>query len=330
MIEEKTMESGCSKMKDFAEILTDLGYTLRDYGKEYRTRPLYRESDNDTILTIEKSTGKWYDFKELRGGAFEELVRRTLKLPSTDEASEWLKKKDFTSEGSDAEEKPLIKDKKIFSKEVLSRIFSEHEYWNKRGISTTTLKIFEGGVVRSGRMKDRYVFPILDGRNNLVGFSGRDLLNLENSKRPKWKHIGDKSNWKYPLQANYKTLKSIREIILVESIGDMLALWENEIQNIIVTFGLDVSTSVVNLLLKLDPNKIYISFNNDSSNNNAGNVAAEKAKRKLLKYFDRYQIQIALPDKKDFGEMDKEEIDRWGENNIEDFENKKRKISISL
>ena len=110
----------------------------------------------------------------------------------------------------------------------------------------------------------------------------------------------------------------------------MLSLWENGVQNVIVTFGLDVSTSVVNLLLKLDPNKIYISFNNDASNNNAGNVAAEKAKKKLLKYFDRYQVRIALPDKKDFGEMDGSEIDRWGENNIEDFENKKRKIPVSL
>ena len=316
-------------MKDFAQILTELGYNLRDYGKEYRARPLYSESDNNTILTIEKSTGKWYDFKELRGGSFEELVKRTLKLDSLEDAGKWLKEKDYI-QNETVDQKPLIKDKKIFSKEVLSRIFPEHEYWNNRGISTLTLKVFDGGVVRSGRMKDRYVFPILDGRNNLVGFSGRDLLSSENSKRPKWKHIGDKSNWKYPLQINYKILKSIKEVILVESIGDMLSLWENGVQNVIVTFGLDVSTSVVNLLLKLDPNKIYISFNNDASNNNAGNVAAEKAKKKLLKYFDRYQVRIALPDKKDFGEMDGSEIDRWGENNIEDFENKKRKIPVSL
>jgi hypothetical protein len=316
-------------MDNFAEILTELGYDLRDYGKEYRARPLYRESDNDTILTIEKATGKWYDFKELRGGRFEDLVKRTLKLSSMEETNTWLKNKNYTRDER-VETKPLIKDKKIFSKEVLSRIFPEHEYWNNRGISTTTLKVFEGGVVRSGRMKDRYVFPILDGRKNLVGFSGRDLLNIEGSKRPKWKHIGDKSSWKYPLQANYKTLKSIREVILIESVGDMLSLWENEIQNVVVTFGLDVSTSVVNLLLKLDPNKIYISFNNDASNNNAGNIAAEKAKRKLLKYFDRYQMKIALPDKKDFGEMSRDEINRWGENFIDDFESKKRKISIGL
>ena len=31
-------------MDGLAEILTELGYDLRDYGKEYRACPLYRES----------------------------------------------------------------------------------------------------------------------------------------------------------------------------------------------------------------------------------------------------------------------------------------------
>ena len=37
--------------------------------------------------------------------------------------------------------------------------------------------------------------------------------------------IGDKSMWKYPLFLNYKLLKSEKRVIIVESIGDMLALW---------------------------------------------------------------------------------------------------------
>jgi hypothetical protein len=63
--------------------------------------------------------------------------------------------------------------------------------------------------------------------------------------------------------------------------------------------------------LKLDPNKIYISFNNDQEKNNAGNDAAEKGKNKLLRYFDPRQIEIKLPNKKDFGEMSSEEILVW-------------------
>jgi hypothetical protein len=78
-----------------------------------------------------------------------------------------------------------------------------------------------------------------------------------------------------------------------------------------VTFGLEISNSLVNFLLREDPNKITISFNNDESKNNAGNIASEKAYKKLLKYFDRRQLQIKLPTKNDFGEMNTEEILKW-------------------
>jgi len=54
----------------------------------------------------------------------------------------------------------------------------------------------------------------------------------------------------------------------------------------------------------MDVDKITISFNNDANNNNRGNIAAEKAKRRLLKYFDPNQVEIRLPSGyNDFGEM---------------------------
>ena len=77
-----------------------------------------------------------------------------------------------------------------------------------------------------------------------------------------------------------------KEIILIESVGDMLSLWEAGIKNSMVIFGLDVSVPQLNALIRRDPNKIIISLNNDEKNNSAGNLAAEKLKRKLLKYFD--------------------------------------------
>ena len=63
--------------------------------------------------------------------------------------------------------------------------------------------------------------------------------------------------------------------------------------------------------MKIDPNEVILSFNNDEANNSAGNKAANKAFNKLNKYFDSKQLKIILPDKKDFGEMNKEEILKW-------------------
>ena len=87
-----------------------------------------------------------------------------------------------------------------------------------------------------------------------------------------------------------------------------------EKKNTLVTFGTSLSLAILNYSLKLDPKKIYISLNNDSNKNNAGNIAAEKTQARLSRYFDKSQLKIALPPKKDFGEMTKEEIVQWKNN----------------
>ena len=74
-------------------ILQDIGYVLSDHGKEYRTRPLYRDSDNDSVLRIWKNSGQWVDFKENISGSLEDLVKITLKLKSIDEAKNWISAK---------------------------------------------------------------------------------------------------------------------------------------------------------------------------------------------------------------------------------------------
>jgi DNA primase len=94
-------------------------------------------------------------------------------------------------------------------------------------------------------------------------------------------------------------------------VGDMLSLWEAGVKNSMVIFGLDASVPQLNALIRLDPNKIIISLNNDEKNNSAGNLAAEKLERKLLKYFDRNQVSVKLPTENDFGEMSVQQIKEW-------------------
>ena len=290
------------------QILTNIGYSLKDCGKEYRAKPIYRDSDNDTVLRIYKDTGFWVDFKENISGDLPSLIKKTLKLDTEDQAKTWLKDKNYSAVNHETQFQPKIKEKKTFDKELLLKLEKKHEYWIKRNVNEETLHLFKGGLAKAGKMKNRYVFPIFNNKQEIIGFSGRDITN---ESKIKWKHLGDKSNWCYPLFLNLQTLKEEKEIFIIESIGDCLSLWDAGIQNTIVTFGLEISTAILNVLLKIDPNKIHISFNNDSNNNNAGNNASEKAVNKLLRYFDKNQITIKLPIKKDFGEMTKEEILQW-------------------
>ena len=121
----------------------------------------------------------------------------------------------------------------------------------------------------------------------------------------------DRAMYMFEAKKNAKIIKETKEVLIVESIGDALSLYSAGIKNVIVSFGLDISTSIINFLLKLDVTTIRICFNNDSENKFAGNNAAEKGYEKLTKFFDRNQIVINLPSKKDFGEMSAEEITQW-------------------
>jgi len=165
-------------------------------------------------------------------------------------------------------------------------------------------------------MSYRYVFPIFNKKNKLIGVSGRDILDTE-SKRPKWKHIGNKHSWAYPSLFNTEFIMSEKRVFLVESIGDMLAMWNAGIKNVFVVFGLNVSPSLTSLLLQLDPNEVILSFNNDSNKNFAGNNGAEKAASKLLRHFDKPQIKVIFPTKNDFGDMSGSEINCWRRDNFE-------------
>ena len=77
-------------MHDVKDILTNIGYTLFDSGREYRTKPLYRDSSSNNVLCIKKDTGRWIDFKENRYGNLEELVQITLNLKDLNEAKSYI------------------------------------------------------------------------------------------------------------------------------------------------------------------------------------------------------------------------------------------------
>jgi hypothetical protein len=299
------------------EILTELGYNLKDCGKEYRTTPLYRESNNEGILVISKTDGLWYDFKLMKGGAFEELVRLTLKLDSIEATKEIIESKNFSRKESDyVRDKPTLKNLRTFPNEILCKLKPDHSYWERRGVNKEILEIFEGGLAESGKMANRYMFPIFNNSKKIIGFSGRCVLTSPiSSRRPKWKHIGPKNEWVYPLKYNRRTIEDKKEVVLVESIGDMLALWQAGVQNTIVSFGLGINGGIMNYLLQIEPYKITVSFNNDSSDSLAGQQAAEKASAKLANYFNNKSIQVRLPSKNDFGEMTSKEIKRWAKEN---------------
>lgn len=303
-------------MIDYKQVLLEIGYSnILENAKELRVKPIYRDSDSGSVLRIRKDNGSFIDFARNISGSFEELVKLSLNLTSLEEAQKWLSGKYSYDRRKIKRVDAEISQIKIFDINLLKKLESNHSYWINRGVSEETLMKFNGGVVKAGKMIERYVFPIFNSKNQIVGFSGRDLIN-KGELRPKWKHIGQKFSWVYPAFLNRQELIDSKEVFLVESIGDMLSLHDKGVKNVLVTFGLDIGSGIINFLLKTDCKKIRICFNNDSNNNSAGNKAAEKSFKKLSLYFDERQITINLPPKKDFGEMNKEETLLWKKQNI--------------
>jgi len=289
---------------DLKSILTEIGYKLHDRGNEYRSRAIYRDSDNDTVLAIKKDTGRWIDFKEQRFGTLEELIKITLNLKDISEARQYLNR-EFNYEPPKIE-KETLKTPTTFDVKNLDFIMPDYKYWNNRGVSSSTLKSFQSGVMKSGKMQNRYVFPIFDREDKIVGMAGRSL---DDDKKPKWKLVGEKKLWAYPLKLNLSILQKEKKIILVESIGDMLALWEAGVKNTVVTFGLKVTAKIKQILIAIRPTSIHIAFNNDG--NGAGNKAATKAHIELRKHFDIEQLSVSLPSQNDFGCMSRGDILLW-------------------
>lgn len=180
------------------------------------------------------------------------------------------------------------------------------------------------GLATTGKMYQRFVFPVFNEAGEICGFSGRHLNWTEEMNAPKWKHIGDKRDWIYPLfLPEYRqNLDILDEIILIESNGDSLALYEEGYKNHLVTFGLEISPAIMSFLLAGDYKKITIATNNDFDNvdkngkpTNWGKIAAIKNLIKLSSVFPTEMIDIKLPTLNDFGEMRErgESFSLWAE-----------------
>ncbi len=310
----KTKMTTSYNQEDIKQILEQLGYKLNDRGREWRSKPLYRDSGNETSLKINKKDGKWIDFARNEFGNIEQLIEKTLGI-SFVAAKKWIKKNGIELTNSTENKEEINLDYiKFFDPELLKKLIKNYKYWNDRGVKNETLDLFEGGSCSTGKMAGRYVFPIFDEDKKIRGFAGRSVYSNNDIK---WKLIGKRSDWNYPLFLTQEHISKENECIIVESIGDGLSLWQAGVKNFIISFGLNSLEHICYTLVKLDPAKIIIAFNNDTVDNKktgAGNIAATNFKKNLETFFSKDQIMIKLPEYNDFGSMTEEQIIKWKNN----------------
>lgn len=326
-MEQTTYQTWTDQKTDkIYDILTELGYQLSDKGHYWQSCAVYRGGDNPTALQIYKNSGTWKDY--VKNTDFLSF-RKLLELSCKDgrQVKDFVKSLDFSDNSFIPAPKtePMEVDQFIDHEEVKT-LLPHYSFYNEKKISDSVLKKYNGGFSMSGVMNGRFVFPVFDVNGKAVGLTGRHLLWKPDCGYAKWKHKGRKSNWIYPAyvpklkKSFYKKIEETKEIIIVESIGDSLALSEQGYLNHMVTFGLDLSSKQIAFLTSLNIDKITIAINNDiGSAKNTGQEAAVKMFLKLAKVFDLNNILIKLPPKiKDFGEMLERGVDisEWIEKKI--------------
>ncbi len=199
---------------------------------------------------------------------------------------------------------------KYYPEELLTKLISYYSYWEGRNIPSNIVSFFSGGLASSqdgGKLKGRYVFAVRNKDNKIVGWAGRLIEHSEFA--PKWKIIGAKKSFIFPERnLSEKSIKDQKQVILLESVADSMMLFKYGIKNTSVMFGVKPSSQLISYLISLGVQEVIISTNNDSAKNNVGNEASEKIRKQLSLFFNPNNIKIILPQSKDWGCANEQEI----------------------
>jgi DNA primase len=148
-------------------------------------------------------------------------------------------------------------------------------------------ELLEAGLVvenetgrRYDRFRDRIMFPILDGRGNVIGFGGRVIGEGE----PKYLNspetpLFEKGRELYGLTQARQAIREQDQVIVVEGYMDVVALAQAGIANAVATLGTATTGTHAQKLLRL-ADRVVFCFDGDT----AGRKAAWRALESSLEH----------------------------------------------
>lgn len=289
-------------------VLERLGYPVNLRGPNYiATVALFRDGDNSLGLLCYED-GPW-DQIEQKKYDWPGFIRR-VKGVSLKEAEEFLGGAEFEDGNQEEKEERIKLPTKLHEDDYF--LIKSYDFFLKRGISKETLDTYGAGLSQFGAMYGRVCFPIRE-KGVLKGITGRDVLNRDLAA--KWKIKGKKSEFVYPF-FEPDIFPKTKQIILCESVGDSISLWNDGIKQNLVTFGTGISPKIISFILSQNPDKIFVSMNNDLDKpENRGQIGAAKIINKLSQFFSSDRLINAPPFNGDFGDQGQiaGENKRWAE-----------------
>ena len=158
------------------------------------------------------------------------------------------------------------------------------KYFLKKGVGVDDLVVaglvIKKDVARAGqgfydRFRGRIMFPIWDVHGNVVGFTGRVLMETENSggkyMNTPQTLVYDKSRVIYGLDKAKTEIKAQDQVVLVEGQMDVVACHQAGMKNVVASSGTALTLEQIKLLKRYSSN-IAMAFDGDS----AGVAAAKR------------------------------------------------------
>ena len=178
----------------------------------------------------------------------------------------------------------------------------------------------------SNFFNDRITFPLKDEKGNIVGFSARDITNLDNVKylNSSETEAFKKSKILFNYFNALESINEAKEVYIVEGQMDVIALAKANVFNVVAAMG----TALTYEHLKLLKNKtITLAFDNDK----AGQNALEKNLNLILEYKNELNLNVSIisnypesiNDVKDIDEL----FNKYQKNGINELINSKQTLS---
>lgn len=204
---------------------------------------------------------------------------------------------------------------------IINKFLIEKKKFNLKDIETSGIGIPQGQNFYD-RFNGRVIFPLMDHRGNIIGFSGR-LLPWD--KRETGKYINSpetplyhKSSVLYGLDKTRVFIKRKKTSIIVEGELDLISTYQAGIKNIVAIKGSALTSDQVRLLSRFSE-KFIICLDADL----AGNEAAKRAL--IIASNTGVEIKVATltnykdPDEAVRGDLDNFKKDLINAKNVWDF-----------
>lgn len=183
-----------------------------------------------------------------------------------------------------------------------------HGYLESRGFSRKIVEEYHAGVGEStGRyMSNRVVFPIRNMRGEIIGFTGRTLLDdWKQRGHPKWLHSRDydAKNNLFNIDRAAPYIRETETAIIVEGPLDVLRLEDAGVRNSVAVLGKTLFNEQMTILMNVPAFKLVLALDNDT----AGKHGMAAAHKTVQGFFDVELLSLPKS-KNDIGDLTTEEI----------------------